>query len=267
MESTKNSYKLLSALHRLGLFAIVASLLMVPGFFVCHLAGDTLAVVVWGITLGWGTWLVLRHLRGQEQTVGEALTATRPDVNDKPVPVLLLVGAAFAGGGVAIWLTDMQHPERGSPTPPFVQFFFGAIFCGAGGGLFVMGATAGLIRWGLRRELADLEQRIVMRPDSAPLYLELAAMLADRGTSKDAIPALDKAIEVDPRCVDAYVERGRIHWMKDRYDDAIADLTRAIELDPNNADAYMYRKMAYEDSDQPELAQADEERGMELEGE
>jgi tetratricopeptide (TPR) repeat protein len=267
MESAENPYKLLSALYRLGLVAIIGALLMVPGFFVGHLAGDTSAVVGWGITLGWIVWVMLRQGYQEEENVWAALTATRPDVGDKPPLVFMLFGAVFAAGGVAVWLTDMQHPEQGPPTSPVLQRVFGAVFFGTGGGLFVMGATAGLIRRGLRREMANLQQRIAMRPDSAALQLELAAMLADQGSCEDAIPALDKAIELDPRCVEAHVERGRAHWIGDRYDAAIADLTRAIELDPRNAEAYSLRSMAYEDSDQPELAKADEERGMELEEE
>ena len=180
--------------------------------------------------------------------------------------VLVLFGAVFTGASVLIWLTDMQHPDKGDPMSPVGQFIFGAMF---------FGWAAGCSSWarppGCRWDSAGVARpRPLASPcgrDSAPLYLELAAKLADQGTSEDAIPALDKAIEVDPRCVEAYVERGLQHWIGDRYEEAIADLTRAIELDPNNADAYMFRRMAYEDSDQPELAKADEERGVELQGE
>lgn len=266
MESPENPFKLLSALYRLGLLTMIAGFLLIPGMMAYSAGGEWAAGAVWVVAASVVAWAIRRYLHEHDTTAFEALTASRPDVADKPL-WLVLAGAVFAGASVLIWLTDMQHPENGDPMSPVGQFVFGAVFFGLGSGLFVMGATAGLIRWGLRRELNDLDRRIAMRPDSAALQLELAAKLADQVTLEEAIPALDKAIELDPRCVEAYVQRGRIHWMKDRYEAAIADLTRAIELDPRNAEAYSFRSLAYEDSDQPELAQADEERGMELEGE
>jgi tetratricopeptide (TPR) repeat protein len=265
MESNENPYKLFSALYRLGLLTIIASFLLIPGMMAYSAGGQWAAAAVWAVAAAAVVWSIRRYLHERDTTAFEALTASRPDVADKPL-WLMLVGALFAGSGIFAWSSTVQTP-KGEPVPFIEKFVFGAVFFGLGSGVLVMGASAALIRWSLRRELADLERRIAMRPDSAALQLELAAKLADQVTLEEAIPALDKAIELDPRCAEAYVQRGRIHWMNDRYKAAIADLTRAIELDPNNADAYMYRSMAYEDSDQPELAKADEERSIELQGE
>ena len=53
----------------------------------------------------------------------------------------------------------------------------------------------------------------------------------------DAIPDLDKIIELHPLVVASYVQRGRAHWEMRRWDKAREDFSRALELDPNSADA------------------------------
>ena len=60
-----------------------------------------------------------------------------------------------------------------------------------------------------------------------------------------AISNYSKAIEIDPKLVKAYNNRGIAYIWKKQYDLAIADFTKAIELDPKNGKAYHNRAVVY----------------------
>ncbi len=82
-----------------------------------------------------------------------------------------------------------------------------------------------------------------------------------------AIADYNKAIELDPVYIDAYVARGRA-YSSERYDDAraLADYSKAIELDPKNARAYRARGSFYLDqvSDHGDRALPDYNKAIEL---
>lgn len=61
----------------------------------------------------------------------------------------------------------------------------------------------------------------------------------------EAIVAYDKAIEVSPKNVKAYVGRAHINNVKADNTAALDDCRRAIELDPSNVEAYIQRGIAY----------------------
>jgi tetratricopeptide (TPR) repeat protein len=106
-----------------------------------------------------------------------------------------------------------------------------------------------------------------------------------------AVPALDKAIEADPKKWKAYVNRaiaeaslrepgpaetdlntavqlapnesgpirtrGQLYLGEGKLDQAIADLSAAIQIDSDDARAYGFRAMAYRKIAKPDLAAAD----------
>jgi len=59
-----------------------------------------------------------------------------------------------------------------------------------------------------------------------------------------AIDELSKAIELNPRNVEAYYGRGRNYSAKGDYNKAAADFTQAIKLDPKKAESYNSRGVA-----------------------
>jgi tetratricopeptide (TPR) repeat protein len=59
-----------------------------------------------------------------------------------------------------------------------------------------------------------------------------------------ALVDFNKALELDPRLVAAYTNRGIAENGKNRYDDAIADFNRAIEADPISTSSYANRGAA-----------------------
>lgn len=79
-----------------------------------------------------------------------------------------------------------------------------------------------------------------------------------------AIVDLNKAIEINPKFVDAYYNRGIIYYDQHKYDFAIADYTKAIEIDSNFAKGYCNRGAAYYDKGLYNLAIADGKKFLEL---
>ncbi|MGI0036393.1 MAG: tetratricopeptide repeat protein, partial [Nitrososphaera sp.] len=61
----------------------------------------------------------------------------------------------------------------------------------------------------------------------------------------DAIRSFELAIRVDPKYVDAWVEKGYAHFHLGEYSVAISSYNRAIELDVENAPAWNLKGLAY----------------------
>src|SRR5262249_10247768 len=57
------------------------------------------------------------------------------------------------------------------------------------------------------------------------------------------LPDLDRAIELDPRMADAYLNRGIVWHQLGRHDEALADYGRALRLDPGEVLAYTNRAL------------------------
>jgi tetratricopeptide (TPR) repeat protein len=97
-----------------------------------------------------------------------------------------------------------------------------------------------------REAIADTTQALTMEPEAPNPEILLLRGRAYAGDKKpnQALEDLNKAIELKPELVDAYVERGSVLTLARRFDDAIGDFTRAIELDTNQAKAYAMRASA-----------------------
>lgn len=54
-----------------------------------------------------------------------------------------------------------------------------------------------------------------------------------------------KAIKFNPKCAEAYNNRGLIRQLLKNYLAAKADRTQAIDIDPNYAEAYLSRGVLY----------------------
>jgi tetratricopeptide (TPR) repeat protein len=88
--------------------------------------------------------------------------------------------------------------------------------------------------------------------------------LYQQGKLADAIQAYTSAIELDPRYVDAYNNRGVVYKYASEYERAIADYTKAIALKPDYADAYFNRGVAYRHTGEPDKAIADLDKALAL---
>ncbi|MEZ5829451.1 MAG: tetratricopeptide repeat protein, partial [Hyphomicrobiales bacterium] len=112
----------------------------------------------------------------------------------------------------------------------------------------------------------DATQALDLEPDlpQPKLVLLRAEAYAAENRFKEAIADFDKALELDPNLVEAYVERGVLFANNRRYDDAIGDYNRALEIDPTNAKAYAMRAEAKLRSDAVDEALLDVNQALEL---
>lgn len=68
----------------------------------------------------------------------------------------------------------------------------------------------------------------------------------ERKDFNTAIINLNKAIELDSCCLEAYFYRGGIYLEQEQYIEAIADYTKSIEIEPRSQCAYLSRGIANE---------------------
>ena len=97
-----------------------------------------------------------------------------------------------------------------------------------------------------REAIADATQVLTLEPDTPNPEILLLRGRAHANDKKlnPALEDFNKAIELKPELVDAYVERGTVFIQARRFDDAVGDLNRAIALDQQNAKAYALRASA-----------------------
>ncbi len=92
------------------------------------------------------------------------------------------------------------------------------------------------------RELTALTER---EPTLAGPYANLGILYRRTGRSADAVRALDRAIELNPRAA-YYNELGMAHRAEGRFNAAERSYTRALELDPNYAYAHLNLGILYD---------------------
>ncbi len=97
-----------------------------------------------------------------------------------------------------------------------------------------------------------------------PDYLHHAAIYLNMGEYEKAVQQLDRALESDPTCIQAYYDRGLAYAQWQHYEQAIADFSRAIELDPRYADAYYNRGLMRARQGDFEQALADYDQAIAL---
>ena len=117
-----------------------------------------------------------------------------------------------------------------------------------------------------REAAADATQVLTLQPEVTDPNLLLLRARAYAGDKKlnPALEDLNKAIEVKPDLVDAYIERGMVFVQARRFDDAIGDLTRAIEIDPQNVKAYAMRASAKLQAEANDDALSDVNQALQL---
>lgn len=90
------------------------------------------------------------------------------------------------------------------------------------------------------------------------------AFLLLQSNPEEAIAGFNKALELDPKNLTAYGNRGVAKANLGRSDEAIADYDRVLELDPNYAKAYMNRGVARARLGQHQEAIADLDKAIDL---
>jgi len=98
-------------------------------------------------------------------------------------------------------------------------------------------------------------------------HLKAGEKLLSDGKKKEAIAEFSKAIEVDPECVNAYLNRAMCYNETGQPKRAVADFSKAIELDPTNAYSYDQRALLYRTVlNEPSKAAADTAKAEAIRG-
>jgi tetratricopeptide (TPR) repeat protein len=82
-------------------------------------------------------------------------------------------------------------------------------------------------------------------PKYVDAYYNRAIAFRRQGLNELAISDYTKALELNPKDARSYVNRGNVYLEKGRLDDAISDYTKALEVDPKDAIIYYNRSYAY----------------------
>jgi tetratricopeptide (TPR) repeat protein len=107
-------------------------------------------------------------------------------------------------------------------------------------------------------------EQIRRNPNYANAYNLRAVAFEQMGEFEKALKDYDRAIELHPKEVVWFFNRGQAYHIKKVYKEAISDYSKAIELDPEHAWAYYNRGLAYYDSKAYGNAVSDYSRAIEL---
>jgi len=156
-------------------------------------------------------------------TVGQAVMADR-------YTYLPYIGLFFA---LAWWLDEHPGPRPGGvPVKPLVA---GALFLMLPLSLFQTWTRCDV--WQNAETLWN--DTIRKHPDAVPPYSGRGLVKVSRGDLAGAVADFSRAIELNPKYRDAYVNRAIAFAKMDEYEKSIADRRQAIELEPRNPDTYL----------------------------
>jgi tetratricopeptide (TPR) repeat protein len=99
-------------------------------------------------------------------------------------------------------------------------------------------------------------RRALQASPRSPIILgKLARVLIKQARYQEALPHLQKALEVDPDFVGAYVQLGRLHNAGKDFAAAKTDLEEALQINPFNPEIYRLMIDAYTALGEPDKAQ------------
>jgi tetratricopeptide (TPR) repeat protein len=102
-------------------------------------------------------------------------------------------------------------------------------------------------------------------PDDAQALAREAGVLRLKDQNDDALRLCERALKLDPNCVDALFQRGEIfRYTRHELDRAIRDFDKAISIDPKHVNSISSRGKAYSDREEYARAVEDFNRAVEL---
>jgi tetratricopeptide (TPR) repeat protein len=107
------------------------------------------------------------------------------------------------------------------------------------------------------KAIADFSRAIELDPKYVEAYANRGYAYSEQGKTEQAIKDYERVIALDPNRALAYYNRGVIFLEEKNLDRAIEDFSTAIRLSPGLVHAYFNRAVAYEKRGQRELAIAD----------
>jgi tetratricopeptide (TPR) repeat protein len=176
--------------------------------------------------------------------IGALLERSNPNVfSGRKVVLYRFWLAGCSIGSVLFWLILRVCPVPVWDLNSGVLFaFYSLLFCGS---LFV----AWLISWrsrskGPTRDTQD-ENRACKNEARTPLaYVSEALYFIKLGHDDEALAFLGKAIELDPNCVLAYVNRSAVYAGRSQFRNCKEDCDNALSVSPNNTSAMINKSLA-----------------------
>ncbi|MEB3177834.1 MAG: tetratricopeptide repeat protein [Nostocaceae cyanobacterium] len=112
--------------------------------------------------------------------------------------------------------------------------------------------------------ISDLNQAILLQPDSALAYRYLCFAYIQIGDYHNAVTHCNQAIQISPQNSENYLHRGLAHYRLGEHQAAIADNTAAIQLKPFDFRAHYNRGLASSSLGNPIAAIADYNQALSL---
>ena len=105
---------------------------------------------------------------------------------------------------------------------------------------------------------------IEINPRDADAYLNRGFAYGNKGLYDKAISDFSKATEINPRYAEAYNNRGFTYYKKGQHDKAISDYSKALEINPRHGRAYGNRIVVYIEKKEYEKAWDDVNKAQDL---
>ena len=192
----------------------------------------------------WGSELLMHRAVWQAQEVFRRGTQAFP----KSSRMLTALGVALFSGALydeaALRLCDASDLNPSDPEP---YLFMGKIETTA------------------PDPLPCVEQKLsrfakIEPANALAVYYHAMAIWKQKGRTSDAgllqqvESMLTKAVTLDPKCSEAFLQLGNLNFSQHKYEDAIAQYHKAIEVDPNSSEAHYRLGMAYDRTGEKDLA-------------
>lgn len=92
---------------------------------------------------------------------------------------------------------------------------------------------------------ADYSKAIELDPKRAEFWINRGNVSIRLKKPDNAMADYNRAIVLDPKSSLAYANRGHLYFESSKYDEAFRDLAKAIDIDPTNAEPFYTRAMMY----------------------
>lgn len=110
----------------------------------------------------------------------------------------------------------------------------------------------------------EFEAELALNPNDAVAHYQIAQILEAQQKSAEAVPSLERAVQLDPEFPEALIALGRARLAANRHDEAIALLEKAAQLVPQSESAHYALMLAYRNAGRREDAQRQSQRLNEL---
>jgi tetratricopeptide (TPR) repeat protein len=110
----------------------------------------------------------------------------------------------------------------------------------------------------------EFEAELALNPNDAVAHYQIAQILEAQQNSAQALPSLERAVQLDPDFPEALIALGRARLNANRHGEAIALLEKAAQLAPQSESAHYALMLAYRNAGRREDAQRQSQRLSEL---